>query len=103
MRVASVVLVLTAAGVLVVISDVVAELRRGLRCGADPRPPVMRSAGRGGAYPGTGADAGGWQQREGGAAGRYGRPGAGWEALDAAGWEFLVERAAGNDGNYRPA
>src|SRR6266516_2899074 len=25
------------------------------------------------------------------------------EALEAAGWEFLVEHAAGNGGNYRPA
>ncbi len=33
---------------------------------------------------------------------RYGRTGAEWEALEAAGWEFLAERAAGNDGNYRP-
>ncbi len=34
---------------------------------------------------------------------RYRLTGAEWEALEAAGWEFLVEHAAGNDGNYRPA
>jgi len=63
----------------------------------------MRSAGRGGAYPGTGADAGGWGEREGARAGRYGRTGAEWKAPEAAGWEFLAGHEAGNDGNYRPA
>jgi hypothetical protein len=38
-----------------------------------------------------------------GAAERYRRTGAEWEVLEAAGWEFLAEHAAGNDGNYRPA
>jgi len=37
------------------------------------------------------------------AAGRYRRAGAEWKALEAAGWEFLVEHAAGNEGNCRPA
>ena len=62
----------------------------------------MGSAGRGGAYPRTGADTG-WLAAAMGAAGCYGRTGAEWEALEGAGWEFLVEHAAGNDGNYRPA
>ena len=38
-----------------------------------------------------------------GAVERYRLTGAEWEALEAAGWEFLVEHAAGNGGNYRPA
>ena len=41
---------------------------------------------------------GGWQQREGSA----GRTGTGWEAPEDAGWEFLVEHAAGHHGNHRP-
>ena len=38
-----------------------------------------------------------------GAVERYRLTDAEWEALEAAGWEFLVEHAAANDGNYRPA
>jgi len=70
-----------------------------LIAGAGPRPPIMGSAGRGGAAPYR-AGAGDWQPGEGcGGALRAN----GWEALEDTGWEFLVEHAVGNDGNHRPA
>jgi hypothetical protein len=59
----------------------------------DPRPPIMGSAGRGSSHPRT---RGGrwWLTAAGGNAGeRYGRTGAEWEALEAAGWEFLLSQA----------
>ena len=56
---------------------------------------MMRAAGRGGAYPGTGRAlvAGGSEM------GAAGVTGAEWEALEGAGREFLAGHAAGNDGN----
>jgi hypothetical protein len=82
-------------------SDVVVELRRGSHWRTDLRPLRMGSAGpvrtR---VPGRALVA---SSSERGAVERYRLTGAEWEALEAAGWEFLVEHAAGNDANYRPA
>ena len=68
----------------------VVEPGRGPHCGADPRPPIMRSARRGGTYPvllGARAD--------GGEMGAAGVTGVEWEALEGADWESLVKHVPG--------
>jgi hypothetical protein len=71
-------------------SDVVVEPRRGPHCGADSRPPIMRSARRDGTYPVLGGR--GWLEAARWARGCYGC------RVEGAGWEFLVEHVAGTTG-----
>jgi hypothetical protein len=85
-------------------SGVVAEPRRvpSCRAGLVSADNEMRSAGVAVRTRVAGrALVAGSSQR--GCGGRFGRTSAVWEAPDTAGWEFLAERRAGDDGNCRPA